>query len=80
MPEKIPNYFLEFTKDFKGFKTEIKDRLEKIQEKQESHFEAIGEVKIQLTNIELKLDNKANKFYADGIDNRVEKLEKVVFA
>ncbi|MEK7184928.1 MAG: hypothetical protein AAB683_02230 [Patescibacteria group bacterium] len=82
MTEQIPKYFAELSKDFKEFKKELKEQSEKIDkviENQEIHFETIGEMKIQITNIESQLTLKANQVYVDGIDNRVEKLEKVIF-
>ncbi len=136
MPEKIPGYFIEFTKDFQEFKIDVKDRLSSIEDtlkihsnkfetienkldshdrefvnikdkldshdkefvsikskldshdkefvnikdKLDSHFETIGEIKVQVTEINLMLPNKANYEYAIDIDERTKKIEKLVFA
>lgn len=55
-------------------------KLDEIIENQEIHFEAIGELKVQVTGIELMLKKKANHEYVKEIEKRTEKLEKVVFA
>ena len=94
MIEKTPEYFVEFAKGFNEFKKEVNQKFdsidhrfdkideefEKVHEKLDTHFETIGELKVQVTCIDLMLKEKANHSYVKDIDNRVEKLEKVVFA
>src|SRR5574343_597933 len=54
----------------------IDSNLKIVIEKQDMHFETIGEMKVQITQINQKLDNKANQFFVDGIDLRLNRLEK----
>ncbi|MEK7464060.1 MAG: hypothetical protein AAB610_03005 [Patescibacteria group bacterium] len=64
--------------DVKINKMDVK--MDEIIEKQDIHFETIGELKVQVTGIELNLKNKANHDYVKEIEKRTDKLEKVVFA
>lgn len=66
------------TLDTKVNKMDVK--MDEIIEKQDVHFETIGELKVQVTGIELSLKDKANHKYVKEIEKRTEKLEKVVFA
>ncbi|MDO8430632.1 MAG: hypothetical protein Q7S72_01410 [Candidatus Taylorbacteria bacterium] len=79
--------FTEFKKEFKDFRNEVNGRFDKIDkrfdvtdDKLDSHFETIGEVKVQVTDIAISLHKKANHEYVKEIDERTKDLEKVAFA
>jgi hypothetical protein len=94
MQEQVPNYFKEFVMDFSEFKKNVTNRFDKVddrlvkiesrldivEEKIDSHFEVIGEMKIQITDIHQSLPEKASHEYVVDIDKRTKKLEKLVFA
>ena len=75
--QKIENHVPKY---FKEFREHIDKKFDKIDEKLEIHFETIGEIKVQVTEISLNLRNKASHEYVKDIDKRTGKLEKTVFA
>ena len=91
---EVGREFTEFRNEFKDFRNEVNvrfdkidkrfekvdKRFEKVEDKLDSHFETIGEVKIQVTGIEEMLRNKANHEYVKEIDERTKALERVAFA
>ena len=90
MIETAPKYIVEFKNELKedikklektlvGRMGKMDVKINEIIEKQDVHFEAIGELKVQVTGIELSLKDKASHKYAKEIEKRTEKLEKVVF-
>ncbi len=58
----------------------LESKIDEIVAQQELHFETLGEMKIQLTSIEKKLNTEADNSVVENIEKRTEKLERVVFA
>ncbi len=56
------------------------ERLSRVEGKIDVHFETIGELKVQVTEIALSLKEKASVDYVRQIEERTEKIEGVVFA
>ena len=57
----------------------VDKEFEKINQTLEIHFEAIGELKVGITEVNILLRKKADKDDVRELDYRVKKLEKVVF-
>lgn len=55
-------------------------QLVKIEDKLDSHFEAIGEVKVQIVEIGMLLKHKASKDELESLEHRTKSLEKLAFA
>jgi hypothetical protein len=79
--------FRDFRGEFKEFKGEVNERFDKVdkrfemvEDKLDSHFETIGEIKVQVTDIAILLREKASLEYVREIDERTKALEKVAFA
>ena len=77
--KKFAKIDLQFAKIDTQF-TKIDQKFDKVHEKLDMHFETIGETKVQVTEINLNLKNKASHEYVKDVEKRTEKLEKVVFA
>jgi hypothetical protein len=58
---------------------QIQDEIGEVKEQQNLHFETLGEIKIQLTGIEKKLNTKADNSLVQDIEQRTGKLEKMIF-
>lgn len=58
----------------------IEGKIDGIVTQQEIHFETLGEIKLQLTGIEKKLNTKADESVVENIEMRTSKLESAVFA
>lgn len=80
MLEKEPVYFADFRKFVESKFSEVKNQLDEVIENQDTHFEAIGELKVQVTGVEVILRKKADDSDVRDLEKRTNKLEKVVFA
>lgn len=56
------------------------ERLSRVEGKIDVHFETIGELKVQVTEIALLLKEKASVDYVRQTEERTEKIEGAVFA
>lgn len=74
--EKEPAYFADFRKDINKKFDKIDERFDKIDQTLEIHFEAIGEVKMQITELENSRSTKAIK----NLEKRTKVLEDLLLA
>lgn len=67
-------------KEVDGKFNSIDEQFENIKDKLDVHFEAIGELKVEVTTTNILLRKKAYDSELKDLANRTKKLEKAVFA